>query len=505
MKTLSNYVNGELTKAGKSLPDYNPSTGQPLCFFPKSGVREVEEAVAADKKALPAWAATPVSQRVALLERIAAEIDRRAPELAQMEVEDAGETLHMASTVDVPRAAANFRFFARALAADTTEASVREGVVNYVSRGPVGVCGLITPWNLPLYLLSWKLAPALACGNTVVAKPSELTPRTASALADILHVCGVPPGVFNLVHGLGSEAGAALVAHPDVKCVSFTGGTATGALIAAAAAPRFAKLSLELGGKNSTLIFNDVPVERAVAAALKAGFTNNGQTSLAGSRVFVQRPLYDAFLPAFAAAVSALKVGPPLTPGTDVGPVSSAGHRDKVLAYVKLGVEEGGVVEAGGLDTPPGLPEENKGGYFVRPTVLSGLPPTSRVSTEEVFGPLVTLHAFETEDEVVAATNSTRYGLAGSIWTDNLTLAHRVARRVESGMLWVNCWMVRDLTTPFGGVKDSGVGREGGRHSLDFYSESRTCASPCRTREGNSAIDVRAHTWANVNILQMHL
>jgi len=472
-KPLRNYIGGKFQPALDStvIHDMDPTTGKPLCTIPRSKAADVDAAVVAALGAAAAWAATTTATRIALLERVATAIEAEAEALAVMESEDAGKTLAMARTVDIPRAAANFRLFARVLATDTTDASVRDGAVNYSMRTPVGVCGLITPWNLPLYLLSWKVAPALACGNTIVAKPSEITPRTASALARILHAAGCPPGVFNLVHGLGGEVGAALVGHPKVKCVSFTGGTATGALVAAAAAPRFAKLSLELGGKNSTIIAADYPLEKAVAAALRSGFTNNGQICLAGSRVFVQRPLYDAFLPAFAAAVSALRVGEPSAPGTDVGPLSCAVHRDKVASYIALAVAEGGTVEAGGPGLPPGLPPSSQGGYFVRPTVISGLPPTSRTSTEEIFGPVVTVHAWEGEDEVVEAVNNTRYGLAGSIWTENLTLAHRLAARIESGILWINCWLLRDLLTPFGGVKDSGVGREGGRHSMDFYSE----------------------------------
>jgi aminomuconate-semialdehyde/2-hydroxymuconate-6-semialdehyde dehydrogenase len=403
---------------------------------------------------------------------MASEVERRAPELARLEAEDAGKTLGMATTVDIPRAIANLRFFAGAARHDETQAHVMgDGSVNYALRSPVGVCALVTPWNLPLYLLTWKVAPALAMGNTVVAKPSEITPRTAAALAEAARAVGLPRGVLNVVHGLGGEAGAALIAHEDVRCVSFTGGTATGALVARAAAPLFKKLSLELGGKNSTIVFADCPLAKAVAAAVRAGFTNNGQVCLCGSRVLVQRALYDAFVPAFAAAVAALRVGPPLAPGTDVGPVSCAAHRDKVVGYIRLAAEEGGAYACGGPEPPEGLPADCAGGFFVRPTVVTGLPPTARCSTEEIFGPVVTVHAFEDEEEAVAIANATRYGLACNIWTENLGRAHRVAAKIEVGIVWVNCWLHRDLRTPFGGVKDSGVGREGGRHSLDFYSE----------------------------------
>jgi aminomuconate-semialdehyde/2-hydroxymuconate-6-semialdehyde dehydrogenase len=476
---LPNYIAGRFVPAQSSpatVDDFDPATGRVSCRIARSRAADVDAAVAAAAAALPSWSATSTAHRAALLDRIADEIERRAPELARLEASDAGKTLAMATDVDVPRAVANFRFFAGAVRHDSTHAHAMHDAINYDTRVPVGVCALISPWNLPLYLLSWKVAPALACGNTVVAKPSEITPRTASVLAEIIDKVGLPPGVFNLIHGYGGEAGAALVSHPGVRGVSFTGGTATGALVAAAAAPKFKKLSLELGGKNSTLVFADYDVDKAVAACKRAAFTNNGQICLAGSRVFVQRPLYDAFLPKFARAVAALRCGPPLDQASDIGPVSSSAHLEKIESYVALAREEGGVVECGGVRPTESLAPENCAGYFFAPTVLSGLPPTSRVSTEEIFGPVVTVHPFDTEDEAVAAANGVRYGLAASVWTNDLTTAHRVARRLESGIVWVNCWLHRDLRTPFGGVKDSGVGREGGTHSLEFFTEYKnTC------------------------------
>jgi aminomuconate-semialdehyde/2-hydroxymuconate-6-semialdehyde dehydrogenase len=479
---LQNFIGNVFSDAlsGLTLEDVDPATGRAAALLPRSGAADVEAAVRAARAAAPGWAATPAAARAALLDRLADAVERRAPELARLEAADAGKTLAMAAGTDIPRAAANLRFFAGAVRHDATAATVMGdgglaggagAAVNYSLRVPVGICGLITPWNLPLYLLTWKVAPALACGNCVVAKPSEITPRTAHALAEIALEVGLPPGVLNVVHGLGSEAGAALVEHADVRCVSFTGGTATGALVARAAAPLFKKISLELGGKNSTIIFADFPLERAVAAAVRAGFTNNGQVCLCGSRVLVQRALYDAFVPAFAAAVAALRVGAPLAEGTDVGPVSCAAHRDKVLSYIRLAREEGGAYACGGPDFPEGLPEECRGGFFVRPTVVTGLAAKSHCSVEEIFGPVVTVHAFEDEAEAVEIANNTRYGLATSVWTLDLGTAHRVARKVEVGIVWVNCWLHRDLRTPFGGVKDSGIGREGGPYSLDFYSE----------------------------------
>ena len=501
---MQNYINGAFVPAqsGATLPNYNPSTGAPSFDpIPRSAAADIHAAVAAARAALPSWSSTPAAARAALLDRVADYLEARAPALARMEAEDAGKTLAQAAAVDIPRAVANFRFFAGAIRHDAGgEAFHMPDAVNFSARSAVGVAALITPWNLPLYLLSWKVAPALACGNTVVCKPSEVTPRTAGALAEAFHALGAPPGVFNLVHGLGGEAGAALVAHPGARLLSFTGGTATGAAVAAAAAPLFKRVSLELGGKNATILFADTPVERAVAAALRAGYTNNGQVCLCGSRVLVQRPIYEAVAAGLAAAVGALRVGDPLAPGVDVGPLCSAAHRDKVRGYIELGLREGGVAAAGGEGPPQGLPEAQAGGYFVRPTVFTGLDArSSRVAREEIFGPVVvrwgggcarphiaclhptsppcappqTVHPFDTEAEAIELTNDSPYGLCANVWTQNVGVAHRVARALDVGMVWVNCWLHRDLRTPFGGQKDSGLGREGGRHSLDFYSEMK--------------------------------
>ena len=482
LPTLLNYIDGKFISAlsKESVYDFDPTTGQPSATIPKSSLADIDLAVTAARRAFLSWSKTPYATRAAYLDAIANEIERRAPEIAEIEACDAGKTLKMATMTDIPRSVANLRFFAGAIRHDETAAHMMaDGSINYAMRVPIGVAGLITPWNLPLYLLTWKVAPALACGNTIVAKPSEITPRTASILAEIAHSVGLPPGVLNIVHGLGSEAGAALVSHLDVKCVSFTGGTATGALVAKATAPLFKKVSLELGGKNSTIIFGDYDLDKAVAAAVRAGFTNNGQVCLCGSRVLVHKSLYPTFLPAFVAAVSKLKVGGPLDSTTDVGPVSCALHYEKILSYIKLATEEGGTIECGGIDRPEGLSKEFEKGYFIRPTVVSGLSYTSRCSTEEVFGPFVTVHPFEDEAEAIHIANNTRYGLACSIWTTNLGVAHRVAQNIEVGIVWVNCWLQRDLRTPFGGIKDSGVGREGGKYSLEFYSEYRNiCINP---------------------------
>ena len=492
---LQNYIGGAFVPAisGAMFDDLNPATGATIATIPRSSPPDVDAAVAAAKAAFPAWSRTPSSVRADFLDAIAARIESSLHELAALESEDAGKTLKMATTVDIPRAVANFRFFAGQLRHDETSCFIMQEAINYSTRVPVGVAALITPWNLPLYLLSWKVAPALACGNAVVAKPSEITPRTASALAAIIHAVGLPHGVFNLVHGYGHEAGAALVAHKDAHLVSFTGGTVTGRAVAAIAAPMFKKLSLELGGKNATIVFADVDraagsagspeasggggmtFDRAVEGVVRAAFTNNGQVCLCGSRIFIQRPLYEKFLRAFVARVRALVCGDPAAVGTDVGPLSSAPHRDKVLSYITLASELGGVLECGGTARPAGVASDPDSpffkGNFVQPTVVSGLHWSSRVAQEEIFGPVVTVHAFDTEEEVVEAANSVEYGLAGSIWTNDLSTAHRVSDRVMSGILWVNCWLLRDLRSPFGGMKASGVGREGGRHSLDFFSE----------------------------------
>ena len=459
-------------RGGGTLDDVCPATGRVLALLPRSGAADVDAAVCAAEAGLAAWRRVPAAARADALDAIAEGLAAWAPELAALESADAGKTLRTAQSVDIPRAAANFKFFAGAVRHDEGVAVAGAATLDVATREPVGVVALISPWNLPLYLASWKVAPALACGNAAVLKPSELTPRTAAALAHIAAAV-LPPGVLNVVHGLGGEAGAALVAHARVRAVSFTGGTATGRLVAAAAAPAFKKLSLELGGRNATVIFADVAggVPAAVAAALRAAFTNNGQVCLAGSRVFVERALYADFAAAFVRAAAALAVGDPAAPGVDVGPLSCAAHADKVAGYIDLARAEGGTVECGGRGLPPGAPPHLAPACFVRPCVITGLPHTARAATEEIFGPVVTVHAFDTEEEAARAVNATKYGLAGSVWTADLARAHRMTRAIESGLLWVNCWMARDLRTPFGGVKDSGTGREGGRHSLEFYSE----------------------------------
>mmetsp|Transcript_30559 Transcript_30559/g.99802 ORF Transcript_30559/g.99802 Transcript_30559/m.99802 type:complete len:490 (-) Transcript_30559:81-1550(-) len=467
------YINGNFVESldGERFDVMNPATGEVAGTIARGKAADMDAAVAAAKAAFHGeWRKLSASERADLLDKIADGIEARKDELARLESEDTGKTLRMASTVDIPRAIANFRFFAGQIRHDETGCHVMKDAINYTLRVPVGVVGLVTPWNLPLYLLSWKVAPALCMGNCVVAKPSELTPRTAGVLAEIINsVPGIPPGVFNLVHGFGAEAGARLVEHPDVRALSFTGGTVTGARVAAVAAPMFKKLSLELGGKNSTIIFADADFDTAVNGALRSAFTNQGQVCLAGSRILVQRSIHDQFVDEFRRRVGAMVVGDPLDDATAIGPVSSLAHREKVESYVKLAREEGGEVTGG--ERPAHLPARLANGAFLTPCVVTGLPHTARCSNEEVFGPFVTIHAFDTEEEAVEMANSTPYGLAGSVWTRDLGRAHRVCAAVESGILWVNTWLYRDLRTPFGGVKASGIGREGGKHSLEFFGE----------------------------------
>ena len=382
--------------------------------------------------------------------------------------------MKLARSLDIPRAVANLRFFATAILHTGSDLfPTDDRALNYTLRRPRGVAGLISPWNLPLYLFTWKIAPAIATGNTVVAKPSELTPWTAAMLAELSAEVGLPPGVLNVVHGLGASAGSAIVDHPDVPAISFTGGTATGATIARSAAPVFKKLSLELGGKNATVVFGDVDLDEVMPGIVRSAFENQGEICLCGSRLFVEAPLFDRFVAAFTEAVGRLRLGDPLDEATDQGALVSAAHRDKVESYIALSRELGGEIVTGG-GRPAGLPARVRDGYFVEPTVVTGLPVDCRVNTEEIFGPVVTVTPFTAESDAVAWANGTRYGLAASVWTNDLRRAHRVARALDAGTVWINTWLLRDLRVPFGGMKDSGVGREGGDEALRFFTEPKT-------------------------------
>jgi aminomuconate-semialdehyde/2-hydroxymuconate-6-semialdehyde dehydrogenase len=466
---VANFINAEFVPpiSGAYFDDINPATAEVIAEVPDSDRGDVDAAVAAAKNAFPAWSRTPAEQRSRILLKIADLIEQHLEELAQLESRDNGKPAHLARMLDIPRAVANFRFFATAILHHASEAHVTDGAaLNYTLRQPLGVAGLISPWNLPLYLLSWKIAPAIASGNTCVAKPSELTPLTAHRLAELSLEAGLPPGVMNIVHGYGPKAGAALVAHPDVPMISFTGGTVTGARVAASAAPMFKKLSLELGGKNPTVVFADADLGEAYRGATRAAFWNQGEICLCGSRVFVERSIYDQFVEGFVRCAEWLKVGDPSDDETQVGALISEAHMHKVLGYIDLAKEEGGTIVAGGKRV-------DRTGYFVEPTVITGLGCDRRVLQEEIFGPVVTITPFDDEDEAVRFANSTRYGLSASLWTRDLQRAHRVAAAIASGTVWINCWLLRDLRVPFGGAKDSGVGREGGFESLNFFTEAK--------------------------------
>ena len=471
MDDLCNYIGGRFVTHSDDqwLDNTEPATGSHICRVPLSDSSDVDAAVAAARSAHLAWSALSHSKRADWLDRIADALEARYEDVAALESRDTGKPISLARDVDAQRSVSNFRFFAGMLREHEEEVFEMASATNYVVHKPVGVGALITPWNLPLYLLSWKVAPAIGMGNTVVCKPSELTPMTADLLMQVIDEVGLPAGVVNLVHGDGAGAGAPLVAHSDVDLVSFTGGTSTGEKVAASAAPAFKKLSLELGGKNASIIFADCDMESTVAGVVRAGFLNQGQICLCGSRVLVEDSIYDEFRDRFIDAVEAMRVGDPSDEATDLGALISGQHLEKVQSYVELAKQEGGNLLTGGA---PCMPVEFEHGNWMAPTVIEGLSPDSRCSTEEIFGPVVTLHPFSSEDEAVAIANNTRYGLAGSVWTGDLEKGKRVSEAIETGMVWVNTWLHRDLRVPFGGVKDSGVGREGGKWSLGFFSEA---------------------------------
>lgn len=474
MQKIQNFIGGTFHDAvnGRFLENVNPSEGKVYSLVPDSDTHDVAMAVDAATKAFDSWAATPVQERSLILQRIADEIERNAEQLALAESVDNGKPVSLARRMDIPRASANMRFFGTAIMHFSSDAHISGSeAINYTNHSPVGVAGCISPWNLPLYLFTWKVAPALAAGCTVVGKPSELTPMTAYLFSSICKDVGLPDGVLNIVHGLGSSAGQAIVEHADVKAISFTGGTVTGRKIAGIAAPQFKKLSLELGGKNPNIVFADCDFEKAVATSIRSSFSNQGEICLCGSRIFVERAIYDKFVDEFVRRSKALKVGDPLVGGTDIGALVSEQHMNKVLAYVKLATDEGGAILCGGKRVT--VEGRCADGYFVEPTVITGLSAGCRTNQEEIFGPVVTIMPFDSEDEVVANANSTTYGLSATIWTENLARAHRVAAAVKSGIIWVNCWLYRDLRTPFGGMKQSGVGREGGWDALRFFSETK--------------------------------
>ena len=474
MEKIANYIDGALVppQSANYLDNYNPAKGEIYSLIPDSDEKDVEMAVAAAKDAFAAWSELPIDKRSAMLLKIAALIETRHEELSLAECIDNGKPLKLAKTVDIPRAAANFRFYGSAIAGFSSESHITDvTAINYTLRKPVGIAGCISPWNLPLYLFTWKIAPALAAGNCVVAKPSEITPMTAYLLSKICIDAGLPKGVLNIVHGLGGKAGQAIVAHKDIPAISFTGGTVTGKTIASIAGPMFKKLSLELGGKNPNIIFEDCDFEKALSTSVKSSFSNQGQICLCGSRIFVHESIYERFKNGLVEKTRNLVIGDPLADDTQIGALVSENHLKKVLSYVELARQEGGIILTGGKQVH--LNNGLEKGCFMEPTIIEGLDYRCRTNQEEIFGPVVTLTPFKSEEEAVLYANSTEYGLSATIWTENIGRAHRVSHQLKSGIIWVNCWMIRDLRTPFGGMKQSGVGREGGFEALRFFTEAK--------------------------------
>jgi aminomuconate-semialdehyde/2-hydroxymuconate-6-semialdehyde dehydrogenase len=474
MKKILNYINGSYieSRSGEWLDNYDPASGEIYSKIANSNAADIDLAYQAAKDAFPAWSNTTLDERSRIMLKIASLIDANLERLAEAEATDNGKPLSLAMAVDIPRASSNFRFFGNAITQFSSEAhdSVGLNTMNYTLRQPIGVVGCISPWNLPLYLFSWKIAPAIAAGNTVVAKPSEVTPMTAFLLGEICNEAGLPKGVLNIVHGSGPGAGQAIVEHPHIKAISFTGGTKTGEHIARTAAPMFKKLSLELGGKNPNIIFADCDYDKMLAVTVKSSFSNQGQICLCGSRIFIERSVYSKFKSDFVSKVQALKVGNPFDTATEIGAVVSKPHMEKVLSYIKIATEEGGVILSGGKQIKIDGFEK---GYYLEPTVIEVSDNQCRVNQEEIFGPVVTIMPFDTEEEALQMANDVKYGLSSTLWTRNLDRTMRMSKLLQSGIVWVNTWLNRDLRTPFGGVKDSGVGREGGFEALRFFTEAK--------------------------------
>ncbi len=471
MQKLENYIGGKLLAplSGNYIDNYDPSRGKVYSLIPRSAKEDVQLAYEAAETAFKTWSTTPASERGRIMQTIADLIQERLDELAEAESLDNGKPLKLASHVDIPRASQNFSFFATGIQHFSSESHNSENAINFTLRKPIGVVGCISPWNLPLYLFTWKIAPALAAGNCVVAKPSEVTPMTAYLLSKLCIEAGLPPGVLNIVHGLGHECGNEIVSHPKIKAISFTGGTSTGAHIAKIAAPMFKKLSLELGGKNPTLVFADCDFEDTVSQVVRASFANQGQICLCGSRILIEESIYDKFKEAFLEKVRKTKVGAPNDPTVHMGALVSKDHMEKVISYIELAKEEGGVILHGGNRV--NVEGEFAEGYYLEPTVIEGLDQNCRTNTEEIFGPVVTLQKFKSEEKALQLANATEYGLATSVWTTNIKRSQRLAQQLDFGIVWINCWLLRDLRTPFGGMKNSGVGREGGWEALKFFTE----------------------------------
>jgi len=473
MKIL-NYINGEYVEplSKKWLDNYNPSNGEVYSQIANSNAEDIENAYQAAKAAFPKWSNTTIDERSKILLKIADLIEEKLVELAEAEAKDNGKPLSLALAVDIPRASANFRFFGNAITQFSSEAheSVGLNTMNFTLRQPFGVVGCISPWNLPLYLFTWKIAPAIAAGNTVVAKPSEVTPMTAFLLGEICSEAGLPKGVLNIVHGTGPSAGQAIVEHKNIKAISFTGGTKTGEHIARTAAPMFKKLSLELGGKNPNLIFADCNYEKMLEVTVRSSFANQGQICLCGSRIFVEKPIYEKFKKDFVEKVKQLKIGNPFDAETNIGALVSKPHLEKVESYIKIAENEGGKILFGGNRVTV---KNFENGYYLEPTIIEVFDDQCRINQEEIFGPVVTIMPFETEEEALQMANSVKYGLSSTLWTSDLNRTMRISKEIEAGIVWVNTWLNRDLRTPFGGMKDSGVGREGGFEALRFFTEAK--------------------------------
>ena len=474
MEKLLNYIGGTFKPSVTNdfFENINPATGSPYSLIPNSSTEDVADAVKAAKLAFPIWSNLSNQERSDWLNKLASGIQSRFDEFVEAESKDNGKPIHLAKDVDIPRAISNFQFFATGIIHFASESHLMHNMgINYTLRKPLGVVGCISPWNLPLYLFSWKIAPALAAGNCVVAKPSEVTPYTAYLLCQVMNEINFPTGVLNIVHGFGHKAGNAIVEHPEIKAISFTGGTTTGKTIAKIAAPMFKKLSLELGGKNPNIIFDDCDFETALKTTIRSSFANQGQICLCGSRIFVQKGVYEKFKKHFVAKMESAKVSFPMDPEAKLGAIVSRPHMEKVLSYIELAKAEGGQILCGGNQVFLEPPYEK--GFYIQPTIIEGLKYDCRTNQEEIFGPVVTITPFENEQEVIEMANSTQYGLSATIWTNDLKKAHRMADRIEAGIIWLNSWLVRDLRTPFGGVKSSGVGREGGWEALRFFTEPK--------------------------------